>query len=688
MSTIVTQTASNAAALNADILQADSISQHNTVVAYTIDLTGNITLGAALDAINLDPGSSLTIEGNGNTLDGNHAANGLFAYAGTVSVDDLTIADARAVGGPGGGSEGGGGGAGLGGGLFVASGAVVSLDGVVFTGDSATGGQGGGSSGVLAGGGGGLLGGAGGSYYGGGGGVGARGGTSHGSGGPGLVPGTKGGGGGGTSGGGGGGHGGGSGGGGGSGVSGGGGGGGGGVGGARGSSPSVGVGGAGGFGGGGGGQAVGGGGGVRRRRRVGGGRPAGAGGGGFGGGGGNGLYRGGGGGLGAGGDIFVQQGGELIVGGGSLGIGQVGAGAAGSHASPGDAFGTGLFIQGNQAVTLEGGTQPLIVAGTIADQDGAWFSLGKLTPDAGTSADGTTNAAVGTLVIGSGVVQLGTAGTENTFAGGIVVGGGATLAIAGDGDLGVMNAGNAALGQNAVTLTSGSALDFTAGFTLDHAIVVSGDPTFTIGAGTFVNDATLISDGTSAGNVVLTGGGTLELSNPGGNTYSGGTTIEGGSTLLLATIGSGGTGSFDIVSGTLVVQHLTTQTVSTDLGLSNAIREIDFVSQAFASEGTQASFTIDLANSITLGTADLANDLTGVVLGAGSTLTIDGGGFTLDGGGTHRGLFAYQGVLNVESLSVADARAIGGAGGRGRMPAAEVRASAAGCSSRPAPTSR
>src|SRR5208283_4432205 len=235
----------------------------------------------------------------------------------------------------------------------------------------------------------------------------------------------------------------------------------------------------------------------------------------------------------------VQQGGTLVVQGGSLGNGLVHPGTASQGGTSGSAFGSALFIQGNQTVTLAATSgKTLDVAGTIADQTGS----------------------------------LPTASSHGA--------GGRTVR-------------------------------------LDAA-----------------------------------------------NTYTGGTTIEGGSTLLLPTVGAGGTGSFDIVSGTLVVQDLT-QTVSTDLGLNNAIREIDFLSQAFASEGTQASFTIDLANSITLSTADLTNDLTGVVLGSGSTLTIDGGANTLDGGGVFRGLFAYRGILNVESLTIADARAVGGAGGNG-----------------------
>ena len=47
------------------------------------------------------------------------------------------------------------------------------------------------------------------------------------------------------------------------------------------------------------------------------------------------------------------------------------------------------------------------------------------------------------------------------------------------------------------------------------------------------------------------------------------------------------------------------------------------------------------------------------------SLTIDGAGHTLDGAGLYRGLFAYAGHASVENLAIADAHAVGGAGGSG-----------------------
>ena len=163
-------TATTGAQLNADIVAADNVTDPGTI---TIMLGGNINLGTtALEALNLKSGVTVNLIGNGYTLNGGGTENGLFIYAGAVAVENLAIQDAHAVGGAGG--SGGGGGAGLGGGLFVAAAADVTLTGVTFTENSATGGAGG--SGDF-GGGGGLLGGRGGSKgASGGGGIGAAGG--------------------------------------------------------------------------------------------------------------------------------------------------------------------------------------------------------------------------------------------------------------------------------------------------------------------------------------------------------------------------------------------------------------------------------------------------------------------------------------------------------------------------------
>jgi hypothetical protein len=425
------------AALNAAIQAIDQGGAAAAIgAAYTITLTGDISLTTALDAINLSAGASLALIGNNHTLDGGNTHRGFLALGGALNISSLTIADTTATGGAGGfGFYGGGGGAGLGGGIFVAglnvengvtvsTGASVTLYNVNFSGDAAAGGKGGAYNGFDYGGaGGGGMGGVGGAaangdkyaYSGGGGGIGGVAATAAGGlgrskpGDAGAVPGASGGatpsggGSGGASGGGGGGskrY-----------TSGGGGGVGaygahGGFGGGGGGSGSGSTAGAGGFGGGGGGG--GGGGQTGGFGGGGGGSLSGSGGAaGFGAGAGGNTSGTGGGGLGAGADLFVQQGGTLIIQGGSLGAGTVTAGAAGSSgAGTGSDFGSGIFIQGTQSVTLAPGAgQTLTIAGVIADQSGS----------GGTGA----NAGAGKLVMsGAGTLVLEAA---NTFTGGIVL---------------------------------------------------------------------------------------------------------------------------------------------------------------------------------------------------------------------------------------------------------------------------
>ena len=454
-----------------------------SATAYTIQLTANITLATDLTAINLPAGASLTVDGGGFKLDGAGLYRGFFVYSGTVTIQNLTIADAAATGGAAG--PGGGGGAGLGGGLFVAAAANVTLNAVGFSGDRATGGTG--SNGSDSGGGG--FGGSGGkSRVSGGGGIGVRAtGGDHVNGlngSDGIVVGASGGGGGrangsvpggfgGTYGGGGGG---------------GNGGGGGGIGGADG---GFGFGGAGGFGGGGGGGFSGGGdggfgGGGGSGAKGGNGGFGGGGGsfytgggnGGFGGGGGGSNGGSGGGGLGAGGDIFVQHGGGLTIGNASLAAGTVQAGTGSGAGSLGSAFGSGIFIQGNNTLTFAPRAgQTLTIAGVIADQTGS----------GGTGI----NAGAGSLLVSGGDTVF--LGTSNTYTGGTAVSGGTMLEIgvagaAGTGAIALSGTGNTLrLDQassfslnNVITgFAAGDVLDFT---TLPYSITIFGHTSFSTAA--------------------------------------------------------------------------------------------------------------------------------------------------------------------------------------------------------------
>jgi autotransporter-associated beta strand protein len=546
-----------------------------------LQLTAGATYDLSADLPPLDViGIALVIDGNGATLDGGGQYAALDVrtalYPGSLVVNNLSIVGGRQVGGAG--TGGGGGGLGAGGGLYVLAGSDVTLNNVSFADDAATGGAGGfgkdGNGGVDLGAatpgdpsldgrdGAGPGGGSGGNaaIFGSGGGGGGAHGIYSGNGGAGAF----GGGGGGT---------------------------------------TDGNGGDGGFGGGGGNEGP--------LTLIGHGGGAGVGGG-PGRSGDDGGLTGGGGGLGAGGDIFVEQGAQLTINGGTLQNGTVIGG--GGPGGAGGAFGSGLFLQGNEAITLAAPTgQTLVEAGAIADQDGVYFKLtGGTTPPTGSSADGTPNAGLGTLVVaGPGVVLLNADLSE--FGGPLDVLSGATLQVAGP-------------VAHTLTLDDGSVLD-------DLAIPYN------------------------AADTALADFGTLTIRQ--GLNLVGSFSVAATDQFELAvTIDDQGGEAF-LTPGALTAETTayTAQTVTSGAGLSAAIFHADQLSDALASEGLASQLTITLAASVTLDSA-----LYGVAVGGRSTLTIVGDGNTIDGGGLYAGLDVSGGTLTVEGLTIANAHAIGGNG--------------------------
>lgn len=417
-------TVSTDAELRAAILAAED--------GDTITFANDITLTGDLPAVQ----KNITIDGAGHALDGANTYRGLFFAAWapgtatfipmTATVRNLTITHAVAKGGAGGY---GGGGAGLGGAIFVASFARVNLERVSCAHNQAVGGSTNGGPGFIYGGGG--MGGDGAqTLFGGGGGLGiGANGSASGAGASGIAtgaaaggsasgnPGGNNGGGGAAS----------------VGTAGGGGGG---VGGSAGSEIDR-SGGAGGFGGGGGAGAgpasAGGFGGGGGAAPTGGTRGAGAGG--FGGGGcagptgtpGQGGFGGGvgapfsgGGGAGMGGAIFVMEGGSLTLTGSLTINGNTVAGGTGANS--GSAFGSGIFAQGDNALTFSPGVDEVqTISGVVADQTGSGgtgvLSLTKngpgilvLAPD----GIGTPNAYSGTTTIAEGAVYLGFGASTGT----------------------------------------------------------------------------------------------------------------------------------------------------------------------------------------------------------------------------------------------------------------------------------
>jgi autotransporter-associated beta strand protein len=588
---------------------------------YVINITGNITLTSQLLALNLPNGSTLTINGGGNTIDGQHQFNGFFAYAGTVTIEDLTIANARAVGGAGGsGSKGvGGGGAGLGGGLFVAQNAAVTLIGVGLSGDSATGGAGGnfpGFNNTSFGGGGGLDGGAGGNgamfHPGGGGGIGlsAAGGRSGGNGGPGTPGALSGGS---ASGGG---RGGASAGGGGSGMGGQAAGGG-----VLGNSVSF----AGGFGGGGAtnGGFGGGGGGDGTAGGFGGGGPnffhAG-----FGGGNGNSA---GGGGLGAGGDIFVQQGGLLTIKGGTLSGGRVVGGAGGTaggvqSGNNGSALGSGIFLQGNGTLTFAppAADVEVTISDIITDQTGVagnGGSWGLLLNGPGTLVLAAAETYSGGTTIDAGTLQLGPGGSLPT-SGSLTINGGTF-------DL------------NGHNQTVGDLSGIGGTITLGNNILTAGTGNMTAFAG-------LIS---GSGLLFKAGAGTLTLT--GASNYTGGTVIEGG-TIQLGNGGAAGTITGTVLDdGALAIDRSDLFTFAGGVGGNGAFHQLGTGTTILTAADNVVGGTTINAGTLELGNnGSITGNVTFADMGAGATLRLDTGTFQLGGS---IGNFAHNDSIDLASLA-------------------------------------
>ena len=94
----------NEAQLNEAIKAVD---RETNAGQYTIQMAQTITLGgdtddglpAGLYAVNLASGVDLTLDGKNNILSGGGGERGLFVYAGAVTIENLTIEDAKAIGG-------------------------------------------------------------------------------------------------------------------------------------------------------------------------------------------------------------------------------------------------------------------------------------------------------------------------------------------------------------------------------------------------------------------------------------------------------------------------------------------------------------------------------------------------------------------------------------------------------------
>ena len=196
----------------------------------------------------------------------------------------------------------------------------------------------------------------------------------------------------------------------------------------------------------------------------------------------------------------------------------------------------------NSAIEFQIGTGSTLQIGN----GGATGSLSNTTTVVGYSygaADGSNSAVLefdradnityGGRLEGSPVLKQAGSGILTITANNSLTGGAAsfygTVAVT-SGGLSISSDNN--LNGNPIALSNATTLYTTATAVFNSPVTVTGDPTFNIASGTTTTWAGQISDGAAAGEVEVTGGGGLILTNT-SNSYSGGTVVKGYSDLVI-----------------------------------------------------------------------------------------------------------------------------------------------------------
>ena len=228
----------------------------------------------------------------------------------------------------------------------------------------------------------------------------------------------------------------------------------------------------------------------------------------------------------------------------------------------------------------------------------------------------------------------------NTYTGGTEVQAGAVLQIT-SGD---------ALGSGRLDLigsdTVPATLAVTSSTTINNPITVAGDPVFNIAPGTTTTVNGVIADGAMAGDVVVEGGGTLNLT--AANTYTGPTTVSAGTLNLTGSLAST---AVTVAGGTLIDANGGLST-STNLTVNSGTANIDANQTIAHLNGTGGG--VALASGKTL-TVSAGGAYAGTISGAGG-LRVSGGTQTLSGDNT------YTGGTEVDAgatLSISSANALG-----------------------------
>ena len=280
---------------------------------------------------------------------------------------------------------------------------------------------------------------------------------------------------------------------------------------------------------------------------------------------------------------------------------------------------------------LDGGTLKIDAAGpnstafTLTTNNGVIDHNGLNATLAGNITDATAGSPGRLRIVNGGISGQGTlvlSGT-NTYSGGTEVDAGARLSIS--------SANNIGTGDLVLVGTSSApaVLNVTATTTIANNITVAGDPVFNIATGTTATVSSPISNGVSAGDVVVAGGGTLALT--AANTYTGLTNVNAGSTLALSGSGAIATSSAANVDGIF------------DISQSSSGVSVKSLNDGSIGGGTGA---VNLGgNTVTAGSTGGSGNFSGVIAdggiaaGTGGSLAITGAGYiqTLSGVNTYTG---------------------------------------------------
>jgi hypothetical protein len=142
----------------------------------------------------------------------------------------------------------------------------------------------------------------------------------------------------------------------------------------------------------------------------------------------------------------------------------------------------------------------------------------------------------------------------------------------------------------------------------------------------------------------------------------------------------GGQGAVALYLGLLLLLAAGPARAQTSINVANASQLVTALGTVDSNPGT--SYVINLTGNITL-----TAGTTLPAINSTSTVTINGGNFTLNGSGVQRGLFVYKGTVAVNNLTIQNTVARGAAAAAA-SPGAAVPGSAGRCSWRPAPTCR